>query len=211
MFQADLEDEEWIHKVAPWRPELILISAPCVSWSFAGGQGGLAQSEGLLLPKSLSACKLLRPKVIGIEQVPGFLAHQDSKLIISQLNAMGYRVHHSKVLDSSDFGCALRSRFLCVAVRTHDSDIADTPFVPWKPQGPLTPAGMATMLDLPQHVLEQLRVKDEALASASNPAHLPTHLRIPGTQAGEQTLSLRCHSGQSTLPTFLAMYGQRIE
>lgn len=95
-------DPAWYEAVALWAPEIVTISAPCPPWSGAAQQQGLRCSDGQLLMRSIALRKILRPKVILIEQVAGFNAHPHQPWIQRALWFAAYHLRFSHVLELGD-------------------------------------------------------------------------------------------------------------
>ena len=102
VLHVDLREKQWLSIASRWAPELITISAPCGPWSTAGQSQGLGSDDGMVLAESVAVCKLLRPSVVVIEQVPGFASHQHKKWIIGLLRWAGYTLKYAKILDAGE-------------------------------------------------------------------------------------------------------------
>ena len=116
---ADIMDPSWYEAVAFWAPEIVTISSPCPPWSGAAMQQGLHSSDGQLLMRSIALCKILRPKIILIEQVAGFHAHPHRQWIQRALWFAGYHLRFSHDLELGDLMAPKRSRWLGVAYMVH--------------------------------------------------------------------------------------------
>ena len=69
VIHGDVTSENWLEAVARWGPEIIAVSSPCTAWSSASKGPGLNSFEGQLLPESLGIVKLIRPRLVLLEQV----------------------------------------------------------------------------------------------------------------------------------------------
>ena len=88
---GDVFDDNWLQAAACWNVEVITISAPCPPWSGAAGQMGLHSAEGQLFMRAIGVCKILRPKIILIEQVAAFHSHPHRVWIEKALWFAGYQ------------------------------------------------------------------------------------------------------------------------
>ena len=66
---ADVSVDLRLELASAWEPDLVTISAPCQPWSTASSASGLFSAMGQVLFRALTACKLLRPRMIAHEQV----------------------------------------------------------------------------------------------------------------------------------------------
>ena len=106
--------------------DLLFGGPPCQSFSLIGKQGGLADHRGMLIFEIPRFARELRPQVILMEQVKGFLSAQGLKgdgttakdELIADLSELGYECH-LQVLNARDFGVAQsRQRVFLVANQT---------------------------------------------------------------------------------------------
>eukprot|EP00435_Cladocopium_sp_Y103_P023139 s1570_g5.t1 len=130
---TDITGEHWLEIASAWKPDLVVSSAPCQPWSSAGSASGMLSEMGQVLFKALVACKLLRPKVIALEQVSAFMVHEHFRFLVQILRWAGYNLHHSHVLDASDILPIARARWLAYALRVEDPVVQPTPFKGWIP------------------------------------------------------------------------------
>ena len=108
---ADVMDSSWWEAAAVWGPEIITISAPCPPWSGAAAQRGWHSLDGQLLLRSIALCKLLRPKLILIEQVAAFHAHPHRHWIQKALWFAGCQLRFSHVIELGDVMPVRRARW----------------------------------------------------------------------------------------------------
>ena len=207
---ADITGEHWLKFVSGWRPDVATISAPCQPWASTGEGKGLACQVGRLLPESLVVCRKLRIPIIMIEQVPGFPVHPHATLIQQQLRAFGYSTQWSRVIDSGDFGCASRKRWLTIASLIHEPSIIPKQCVSW-PSGicPKTPIQCGSIVDFNDEILKTLEITETAKRVASDQRFLPKGQRSNQRINPEVVLASRASDGTTTLPTFMAMYGRQ--
>lgn len=111
--------------------ELLTAGLPCPPFSVAGKQLG-ERDERNLFPAALRLIDEIRPKVVMIENVRGFLSavFEDYRnQLRKQLNKLGYRTEW-RLLNASDFGVSqLRPRVVIVAIRKNLVQAFDWPEV----------------------------------------------------------------------------------
>ena len=112
---ADATDPAWFEAVASWGAEIVTVSAPCPPWSGAAQQRGLHCSDGQLLLRSIALCKVLRPKVILIEQMAAFHSHPRRAWIQRAVWFAGYQLRISHVVELGDVMTTRRPGWLGVA------------------------------------------------------------------------------------------------
>ena len=100
-------------KTNQYRPiDLLVGGTPCQSFSIAGLRGGLDDSRGNLALEFLKLAKLLRPRWVVWENVPGVLSSnggRDFGSILTGLGEIGYGFAY-RVLDAQYFGLAQRRK-----------------------------------------------------------------------------------------------------
>lgn len=118
--------------------ELFAAGLPCPPFSIAGKQLG-ERDERNLFPAAIRLIDEIKPKVVMIENVRGFLSavFDDYRMLLkSQLSKLGYHTEW-RLLNASDFGVPqLRPRVVIVAIRKDLADRFDWPDV--APNNPLT-------------------------------------------------------------------------
>jgi len=106
--------------------DLLFGGPPCQSFSLIGYQSGLSDHRGLLIFEIPRFARELRPKVIVMEQVKGFLSANGldgsrggaKRELVAELESLGYSCQ-IQVLNARDFGVAQsRERVFLVAART---------------------------------------------------------------------------------------------
>jgi DNA (cytosine-5)-methyltransferase 1 len=100
-------------KTNQYRPiDLLVGGTPCQSFSIAGLRGGMDDSRGNLALEFLKLAKLLRPRWVVWENVPGVLSSnggRDFGSILAGLGEVGYGFAY-RVLDAQYFGLAQRRK-----------------------------------------------------------------------------------------------------
>lgn len=118
--------------------DLLAGGLPCPPFSVAGKQLG-EKDERNLFPAALRLIDEIRPKVVMIENVRGFLSavFEDYRLNLKrQLDKLGYHADW-RLLNASDFGVPqLRPRVIIVAIRKDLVEAFDWPTA--RPQNPPT-------------------------------------------------------------------------
>eukprot|EP00435_Cladocopium_sp_Y103_P026139 s341_g6.t1 len=138
------------------------------------------------------------------------MTHEHSRLILTQLQAAGYRIRWNRTIDASAWTCANRNRWLCMATLMHDPCIDFDRFDMWPISQQHTPCNdMDTILNLPAHVMEKLTIPSDVQSISSKPEYLPLGQRNMTKTDLASVWKSRCFSGHTTLPTFMAMYGSQ--
>eukprot|EP00438_Fugacium_kawagutii_P009979 Skav234398 [mRNA] locus=scaffold873:183676:188215:- [translate_table: standard] len=214
---ADIDSESffgfpaWIQQMMHWAPDYLCFSSPCPPWSSAGRLSGLSTAEGMLFPKALSICRMLRPRLVGIEQVAGFPSHPESKLLIDLLRSSGYQIIWQGVIDAGQFGSSNRQRLLCLACLQFSDDLEPAIHQEWVKKHGVTPLSMDAILSWDHSTFQELVVSDEVLAMASAFKFLPNSGRFRIFNNRQAVLNSRCNDGSSPNRTFMAMYGSQHE
>eukprot|EP00438_Fugacium_kawagutii_P031583 Skav225870 [mRNA] locus=scaffold810:358073:362708:- [translate_table: standard] len=206
---SDVYSENWVPAVAAWKPLVATLSPPCPPWSGAGTQPGLLSTQGQAFPEALCKIKMLRPSVVLLEQVPGFKSHEHHNYIKTQLVAAGYTIRWQQVIDASSFAATSRPRWLCLATLRNDPLVKFQSFNMWPEHPKQSPNTLGSVLSDDLVDLEGLYISEEIKAIASQKRFLPSCIRHRFSENGEAVLASRCHSGDTTLPTFMAMYGSQ--
>lgn len=199
---GDVLDASLLQAVCHWQPQIVTLSPPCQPWSGAGKTKGLEVIDGMIFPQTLLACRWIRPQVILIEEVAGFMGHRHKGSVLKILPLMGYKICWQKTIDMKDHCLSSRNRWLCCAVRLY-AELSMQVFQPWPKQTDLHRFEVF-MPDL-QHDT-QLQPTAEAIRIASDPRFLKFTFK---RMSKEETLKCRIYEPGTELPTFMAMYGRQ--
>ena len=207
VLHSSLQDAKWLTTAGFWGIDIMTLSAPCQPWSLAGLSEGLDSPHGQALADGIAAAKLLRPRILLLEQVPGFQSHDHKKLILRLLRWAGFSLKFQSVIDSGDVTAATRARWLGLAVRASDNQLTDKDFQIWCKIAGITPNSFGVMLDGDWIKDERLKPSREVIEISSNPAYLPPLKRkhVPD----HAVFSSRCLSADSKAPTIVASYGSQ--
>ena len=205
----DVTSRVCLPQLADWKPDVATVSAPCGPWSKAGSESGLASPNGFVFAESIAILRWIRPRIILLENVPGFSSHPHSVLILQQLRAAGYRIRWCKTLDAAAWSCATRTRWLCVASLMHDSEVHFEQFEMWPSNSPRTPNEMNSVLPLSQAMIDQIQIPEKAKQICSDPKYLPQGQRHLISKDDVSVWTSRGYTGDQTLPTFMAQYGNQ--
>eukprot|EP00435_Cladocopium_sp_Y103_P072326 s1543_g39.t3 len=204
---ADVTSDCWLALGSAWAPDLAVISPPCQPWSSAGSGSGLLTDEGQLIVKAIAQCKVLRPKIIALEEVSAFGLHEHFHFVMQALRWAGYILHHAQTIDASDILPIARSRWLAIALRVNAESNSPCPFQMWKPCKPCTPNAWDAELD--DCLLRDTRLfPDQHVMSMSSRHDLlpPAKRRLVKSS---NVLQSRCYDGTEKLPTLVASYGSQ--
>eukprot|EP00435_Cladocopium_sp_Y103_P007462 s2660_g2.t1 len=174
-----------------------------------GFESGLFSPSGQLFAEAIAQMRWIRPKVILIENVPGFMSHEHSRLILKQLQATGYRIRWNRTIDAAAWTCANRNRWLCMATEYVLGCIDFDRFDMWPTSQQNTPCNMDTIMTLPPEVMDALTIPADVQSISSKPEYLPLGQRNMTQKDSVSVWKSRCFSGQTPLPTFMAMYGSQ--
>eukprot|EP00435_Cladocopium_sp_Y103_P074572 s105_g49.t1 len=204
---ADITGDTWLELASAWKVDLVTISAPCPPWSLAGDASGLCSAEGRLLIEAITVCKLLRPRMIVLEQVSAFMAHEHYKFLVQTLRWAGYNLHHHHVLEASDILPIARARWLAIALRVDDPVVQPKPFRGWSPNLGCVPNNWDVIV--PPEIANDARVQPGPSVLELSSRH---DLLPPAKKrfvSSDQVLASRCLTGSEKVPTLVASYGSQ--
>jgi len=105
--------------------DLLFGGPPCQAFSLIGKQRALDDERGMLLFQMIRYARVIRPRVVLMEQVKGLLSAKDASgkrggvldMLLRDFESLGYVVKY-KVCLAADYGAAqLRERVILVATR----------------------------------------------------------------------------------------------
>lgn len=73
--------------------------------------------------RAIGVCKILRPKIILVEQVAAFNTHPHRRWIAQALWFAGYQLRFAHVIELGDLMPVKRARWLGVAYQVHEPDL----------------------------------------------------------------------------------------
>ncbi len=208
VIHGEVNSLTWLSAVASWSPDLMLVSSPCPSWSFAGHTGGISTQEGSLMCEALGIAKVLRPRAILIEQVSGFHDHPHKEFVFRQIRWAGYSLHWSKVVDAAQQTGTRRSRWLALLIRIGDEVVLPMPFEMWPIFNTvLSPRSMDA-------ILPDDFTRDSALRLTAHIRDISSRLDLLPPSKRQKTrssavLDSRCTLENEKTPTFMASYGHQ--
>ena len=207
VLNGDVSYPGWWEAASRWAPDVISISAPCPPWSTASSQSGLGSAKGRLLVRALGVCKLLRPRVVLLEQVLGFASHPQKHLIMKVLHWAGYRVHWQGSLELNDHLPVRRPRWLAIAYRVHDEGICFDNWQRWPAREIFTVDQVEALRQWPPEIEAKLRVPEAALSLAGSYGYgAASRKRL---SSGECRMTHEFDGSSTSIPTFMAMYGSQ--
>ncbi|MCD8283039.1 MAG: DNA (cytosine-5-)-methyltransferase [Prevotella sp.] len=118
----------------PWCGKVDFLSGgfPCQAFSYAGKQGGFADTRGTLFFELARAVREIEPKVFMCENVRGLAAHDGGRtldVIKAEIRSMGYTLIEPRVLKAILYKVPQkRERLILIAVR---NDLADKAVYKW--------------------------------------------------------------------------------
>eukprot|EP00435_Cladocopium_sp_Y103_P011472 s3705_g3.t1 len=204
---TDVSGDNWLELASAWGPDIAVISPPCQPWSSAGSGSGLMSEQGQLVVQSIAKCKVLRPKVIALENVSAFGTHEHFQYLMRALRWAGYILHHSQTIDASDILPVSRSRWLAIALRVSEGSNTPCPFQMWCPVSRCVPNTWDVMLS-DEHLQDpKLVPSKEVIDVSSRHDLLPPAKRRLVSKNG--VIASRCFDGSEKIPTIVASYGSQ--
>ena len=205
---AEVDSDKWLGAAANWSPECMVFSAPCPPWTHAAHSDGLNSWEGQLMLESLAVAKILRPRVVLIEQVNGFFDHSHKQFFLRQIRWAGFSLHWSRVLDASIHCATTRKRWLAMLIRVGDPFMNAIPFELWpSPKQVFNTGTVGAILGNDLAKDARLFPSEDTLALCSRHDLLPPNRKA--SVATNHVLESRCSGEESVTPTFMASYGKQ--
>ena len=201
---AALQDLHWRQSVALMKPDIITLSAPCVSWSGAHNQAGLYAEGGLVLSEGIQLAKFLRPRALLIEQVKNFPSHQHFPKVMRLLTAAGFRLIFGKVLEAANTTPMYRARWIGIAVDVYSHDLYDLGLFQTRWMGDMYfhPASFECMVELTESEKRSMTLSPDVQSKYLNPRLAPKSFR-------NRFMHHRCPSVFEKMPTLMAAYGRQ--
>eukprot|EP00438_Fugacium_kawagutii_P035322 Skav206912 [mRNA] locus=scaffold808:371929:376347:+ [translate_table: standard] len=209
VIHGDVWDKTWLPSITYWNPDVAAVSSPCQPWSSASTGPGLDSRDGLLLAESIGLMKLIRPRILLLEQVGGFASHSHKKLLMRQLRWAGFIVKWERSIDLQAVAPVKRIRWLALAIRAHDESICFDRFQIWVPKDDLTPQGHQAVIQGEAAKDSRLQLSQQVLNMAKDVQLLPPAKRKRLTP--DQVLLSRCTSPTEIVSCFMASYGSQHE
>ena len=204
---ADLATPSWLMVAGNWGVDVATFSPPCQPWSTAGSSTGLDSLDGATFGEGIAACKVLRPRVLLVEQVTGFAQHSHKEMILKLLRWAGYVVKFAKCIDAGDVLPVSRARFLLMATRADDDEIRPLDFQMWTSIAGLTPLSFGAVLSADWTCDNRLQITQDIRKVASDPELVPNPKRVK--MAPEVVFETRCKSVHTKVQTIVASYGSQ--
>ena len=149
VFVQSIQDEKWLRTVAQIRPHYMTISAPCPPWSTGGLLQGLNDEQGLAFLDSWRIARLLRPRLVAVEQVAGFKGHEHYTLMLEVAAWAGFDLLLEQICDLAEVCPTKRSRWIAI-FRRHDlADSADHVWKKWPKWLAMNPTSFGSQEELP--------------------------------------------------------------
>ena len=207
--RADIHEWNWVEAVGAWRPDLISMSPPCQPWSQAGHRSGLASKDGQAFLSAIKKLRVLRPRILMIEQVSGFSSHPDFQKVMQMLAEVGYPVQSALISDLAEVAPIHRVRWTAVAPRITLKLQVPRSVQKWHTTIKL-PFTSDAILELTPEALKELTLSEEEKTYYSNPDFLPRNERTQGSNmTRESCLQSRVRSPYQKANTVMARYGSQ--
>ena len=207
ILHSDIGSDKWLQCVSNWRPDIFCISSPCQPWTGAGRTKGLLSPDGAILLDAIARCKLLRPRLLLVEQVSGFVGHEHKVFIDKTFGWAGYQQIWAKLLDLQKIGPVQRVRWIAIYRRIADSRINIREMQLWPAVETFHPRSYGAVLPDALANDPRLNPTDAVLNMASLPDLLPVPRRR--NMNSSEILMSRCYNDTQLLPTFMASYASQ--
>eukprot|EP00438_Fugacium_kawagutii_P017624 Skav201066 [mRNA] locus=scaffold2848:216486:221133:- [translate_table: standard] len=207
ILHADATDTQWLPAAGQWRPNFLCISAPCPPWSKAAAGPGMHSPQGMILPESIMLGKWLKPQIILIENVVGTRQHEHYGFVFRTIQHAGYKILWSGVVELAMICPVKRPRWLAILTRVDCAHIDDKQMQFIRSFSSTNPILYKSVLFndiIDYHILG---ISPEVKRILSSLRHAPGPKRA--RTSPEDIFASRCHNGWSTLPCFLASYGNQ--
>lgn len=133
LFQCDVGEGWWMQFVQTAMLDLLVMSPPCQPWSFPNAQSpttGLLSSDGLIMIEALVKSFEMSTGIVALESVATLPEHPHWKVVLMVVEAYGYKLVWSAVLDLAEMIPQHRRRFLALIMHPHvveNNAALDTP------------------------------------------------------------------------------------
>eukprot|EP00933_Yihiella_yeosuensis_P033853 TRINITY_DN27478_c0_g1_i1.p1 TRINITY_DN27478_c0_g1~~TRINITY_DN27478_c0_g1_i1.p1 ORF type:complete len:1319 (-),score=200.87 TRINITY_DN27478_c0_g1_i1:1304-5260(-) len=113
-----LIDKQWWSWVGSNAVDVVSAGFPCPSFSHIGARKGLVNDErGAACLDMILYIWATQPKMVALENVPGFRTHEHYQLVVNLFKIAGYRIFDS-ISSTKEHSAIHRKRWLAIAVRT---------------------------------------------------------------------------------------------
>eukprot|EP00435_Cladocopium_sp_Y103_P024888 s3127_g6.t1 len=213
LFVGDVSCLQWI-KMLPWNSHTVCtISSPCPPWSRASDKDGLNDPAGRALIEAIATLRIVRPKVVVMENVETIRQHPHFQGILDCLRWSGFSLAWESVEDLRDVSPVSRKRWLAVFLQTNSqSDVIQGQGFIAMP--PCSLGAFKALIPLPDEHEKALTLTQEVLAMYSNPKFATRGLSLKrclntDDELCDHILQQRLRGPSSFLATFVAQYGNQ--
>ena len=161
----------------------------------------------------LQMAMFCRPRILGIENVPGLSRHRHWPWLASAFRAIGYSFVHQVTEDIAQLIPLSRARFLIILCRTdllpdqNFTKVLEALQIPRLPQPPVVDGSLLPKDVLLQDITLKLTVEEQQRLMAIDFTPRWNRHRV---QTADQLFQLRCIQEGSPLTCFLASYRRRL-
>ena len=176
---GDLQANHWRQAVFHQHPEVVTISAPCISWSGAGAEQGFFAEGGMVLLTAIGLMRFSRPRVVLFEQVKNFAGHSHFPKFMRLVTWAGYRMVYHKCLEAKDHVPMSRPRWIGIAMDELSHDHFDmAKFIPsWLGPQLFHPQSFGCDWNLPETVKQTVRVPYDVLQKYFDRKYAPSCMK----------------------------------
>ena len=210
MIVGDVGSHKLAMGLSRFNIEVILASPSCQPWSGASSRPkGLACPLGGNFAHLLQMAMFCRPRILGIENVPGLSRHRHWPWLASAFRAIGYSFVHQVTEDIAQLIPLSRARFLIILCRTdllpdqNLTKVLEALQIPRLPRPPVVDGSLLPRDVLLRDTTLKLTVEEQQRLMAIDFIPRWNRHRV---QTADQLFQLRCIQEGSPLTCFLASY-----
>eukprot|EP00438_Fugacium_kawagutii_P004917 Skav217256 [mRNA] locus=scaffold47:794234:798958:+ [translate_table: standard] len=205
MLNMDMLSTSWKQAVVMLNPMFWALSSPCQPWSAGGSQKGFADWNGLILAEAWGLIKVIRPPVVGMEQVGAFRTHAHYTVFLDIVKWAGYRLVHMELSDLKHVTCTKRLRFLATFV-ANEIQTEDVEWAAWPKIDPFTPRSMQAFINMNESDRQPFVPSKKTASKYFDKSLLPEGYDNPPSR---NVVTFRIPGLDVQQPTYMHQYGQQ--
>ena len=179
VFQTDIRESWFLHSVKHRDVDAVMMSAPCQPWTGATTEAkGLNRKDGLTLLWCFARCKLIKPRMILLENVSNIVQHQHWRYVLQVLRWAGYIIVWAETLKLQEIFPQSRNRLLLVAVQSNLwEEVSSLSWISWPQMPAYTLRTFRCIMTNPECTGECTHIDKEVLEMYVNPKLAPADSR----------------------------------
>ena len=173
--EGDMMLHGWKHLFSNEAFDLLMMSPPCLAWSFASLQQGLLRLDGRLTLHAWGTANIMKPRIVLMEMVSEMKDHCHWKIVREFILWCAYSIHFCRNIKLSELTPQHRDRLILIAT-LGTADLF--PHLPacWPPTQGQTLESYMNLMDLLETWLSQCALSDDLLKVYLDPQLLPKSL-----------------------------------